>query len=160
MPRESGTMISRQAHSCSARHNTRVAQPAHASLHSSPLARSLLSVLAPQWEKTRDTRVGTWRDFMTKKSKKSKGGSVALGGLKPPKMKESGAPPSAWQSRELKPAGRRPRFLAGRACCAVHCCMCGLADPLAFPLGRPADEDKRYIQRPVGEQFRPPPPKR
>jgi hypothetical protein len=45
---------------------------------------------AVQWEKTRDTRVGTWRDFMTQKSKKSKGGSVALGGLKPPKMKESG----------------------------------------------------------------------
>lgn len=34
--------------------------------------------------------MGTWRDFMTKKSKKSKGGSVALGGLKPPKAKESG----------------------------------------------------------------------
>lgn len=63
-----------------------------------------------KWEKTRDTRVGTWRDFMTQKSKKSKGGSIALGGLKPPKMKES-------------------------------------------------DEDKRYIQRPVGEQFRPPPAK-
>lgn len=44
-----------------------------------------------QWEKSRDGRVGTWRDFMTKKSKKSKGGSVALGGLKPPKSKTSGA---------------------------------------------------------------------
>eukprot|EP00887_Chlorella_sp_A99_P002561 scaffold6.g2561.t1 len=38
------------------------------------------------WEKTREGRVGTWRDFMTKKSKKSKGGSLALGGLKPPKQ--------------------------------------------------------------------------
>lgn len=32
--------------------------------------------------------MGTWRDFMTKKSKKSKGGSLALGGLKPPKQVE------------------------------------------------------------------------
>lgn len=63
------------------------------------------------WEQTRDGRVGSWRDFMANKSKKSKGGSVVLGGLKPPKAKES-------------------------------------------------DEDKRYIQRPTGEQFRPPPPKR
>lgn len=43
-----------------------------------------------EWESTREGRVGTWRDFMTKKSKKSKGGSIALGGLKPPKGKTSG----------------------------------------------------------------------
>ncbi|KAL4445311.1 hypothetical protein ABPG77_011136 [Micractinium sp. CCAP 211/92] len=59
------------------------------------------------WEKTRDERVGTWRDFMQKSSKKAK---TAQGGIKPPKAKES-------------------------------------------------DADKRYIQRPVGEQFRPPPMK-
>ncbi|KAL6780195.1 hypothetical protein ACKKBF_B14085 [Auxenochlorella protothecoides x Auxenochlorella symbiontica] len=59
-----------------------------------------------RWEKTREGRVGTWRDFASKKPKKSKGGSVALGGLKPPKAKQE-------------------------------------------------DEEKRYIQRPVGEQFRP-----
>lgn len=39
------------------------------------------------WEDTREDRVGSWRSFMTKKSKKSKGGSMALGGLKPPKAK-------------------------------------------------------------------------
>lgn len=61
---------------------------------------------AKKWEKTRDSRVGSWRDFVSSKSKKSKGGSIALGGLKPPKAKEE-------------------------------------------------DEDKRYIQRAVGEQFRP-----
>lgn len=58
------------------------------------------------WESSRDARVGTWRDFMSTKSKKTKGGSAALGGLKPPKAKTS-------------------------------------------------DEDKRYVQRAVGEQFRP-----
>jgi DnaJ homolog subfamily C member 8 len=58
------------------------------------------------WEKSRDSRVGDWRDFMTKKSKKSKGGSSALGGYKPPK-------------------------------------------------GKTNDEDKLYVQRPVGEQHRP-----
>lgn len=59
------------------------------------------------WEKTRDERVGTWRDFMQKSGKKAK---TAQGGIKPPKLKES-------------------------------------------------DAEKRYIQRPVGEQFRPPPMK-
>ncbi|GAB4816579.1 hypothetical protein N2152v2_003625 [Parachlorella kessleri] len=63
-----------------------------------------------EWETTREGRVGTWRDFMTKKSKKSKGGSLALGGYKPPRNLQT-------------------------------------------------DDDKRYIKRPVGEQFRPPPPK-
>jgi DnaJ family protein C protein 8 len=58
------------------------------------------------WESSRDARVGTWRDFMTTKSKKTKGGSAALGGLKPPKAKTN-------------------------------------------------DEDKLYVQRAVGEQFRP-----
>lgn len=58
-----------------------------------------------EWESSRETRVGTWRDFMnSSKSKK------AAGGLKPPKSKTN-------------------------------------------------DEDKLYVQRPVGEQFRPPPPK-
>jgi DnaJ family protein C protein 8 len=63
------------------------------------------------WESSRDGRVGTWRDFMTTKSKKTKGGSAALGGLKPPSAKTN-------------------------------------------------DEDKRYVQRAVGEQFRPAQPKR
>ena len=63
------------------------------------------------WEQGRDGRVGSWRDFMHGKSKKTKGGSVALGGYKPPKSKTS-------------------------------------------------DEDKRYVQRPTGEQFRPPPSKK
>jgi hypothetical protein len=43
-----------------------------------------------QWEHTREGRVGTWRDFMTKKSKKSKGGSLALGGYKPPRNLQTG----------------------------------------------------------------------
>lgn len=60
-----------------------------------------------QWEKTRDERVGSWRDFVGKKTKKQK---TVMGGLKPPKMKES-------------------------------------------------DQERRYIQRPTGEQFRPPPMK-
>lgn len=63
--------------------------------HSFPLPSS-------QWEKTRESRVGTWRDFQSGKSKKSK----AMSGIKPPKAKEE-------------------------------------------------DSDKRYIQRAVGEQFRP-----
>lgn len=63
------------------------------------------------WETGREARVGSWRDFMGNKSKRTKGGSAVLGGLKPPKSKTS-------------------------------------------------DEDKRYVQRPVGEQFRPPPLKR
>lgn len=58
------------------------------------------------WEQGRETRVGSWRDFASKSKKKK--GSGAVGGIKPPKLKES-------------------------------------------------DEDKTYIQRPVGEQFRPPP---
>ena len=37
------------------------------------------------WEQTREKRVGDWRDFATKKTKKSKTG--ALGGIKPPKLK-------------------------------------------------------------------------
>eukprot|EP00775_Hariotina_reticulata_P002209 gene2209-2524_t len=57
-----------------------------------------------QWESTRDSRVGSWRDYMKKGS--SKGG----GHIKPPKAKTF-------------------------------------------------DEDKTYVQRPVGEQHRPPPPK-
>ncbi|KAK9810532.1 hypothetical protein WJX72_012264 [[Myrmecia] bisecta] len=61
-----------------------------------------------KWEQTRDTRVGTWRDFVTKKSKSKKG--IATGGIKPPKLKEE-------------------------------------------------DAEKTYIQRPVGEQHRPPQPK-
>ncbi|MEW5313506.1 MAG: hypothetical protein WDW38_005069 [Sanguina aurantia] len=56
------------------------------------------------WEESRETRVGSWHDFV-----KTKGGKKATGELKPPKLK----------------------------------CE---------------DEDKRYVQRPVGEQFRPPPP--
>ncbi|PRW44555.1 J domain-containing spf31 [Chlorella sorokiniana] len=59
-----------------------------------------------KWEKTRDERVGSWRDFVAGKAAKKQ----KTGGLKPPKMKES-------------------------------------------------DTEKRYVQRPVGEQFRPPPPK-
>lgn len=59
------------------------------------------------WEKMRDERVGSWRDFVGQKTKKTK---AVMGGLKPPKMKES-------------------------------------------------DDERRYIQRPVGEQFRPPPMK-
>ncbi|KAI3428741.1 hypothetical protein D9Q98_007564 [Chlorella vulgaris] len=60
------------------------------------------------WEKTREERVGSWRDFVGPKggAKKQK----TLGGLKPPKSKES-------------------------------------------------DSERRYIQRPTGEQFRPPPMK-
>ncbi|KAK9845176.1 hypothetical protein WJX84_002401 [Apatococcus fuscideae] len=60
------------------------------------------------WEANRDGRVGTWRTFVDKKSKKKEGKSAA-GGIKPPKLKT-------------------------------------------------ADEERTYIQRPVGEQFRPPPP--
>lgn len=68
------------------------------------------------WEKTRESRVGTWRDFVKKKegsgegkSGKTKKRKLAMGGIKPPKQK-------TW------------------------------------------DEEKTYVQRPVGEQFRPPPP--
>eukprot|EP00878_Enallax_costatus_P013610 GHUV01014231.1.p3 GENE.GHUV01014231.1~~GHUV01014231.1.p3 ORF type:complete len:101 (+),score=26.08 GHUV01014231.1:445-747(+) len=57
-----------------------------------------------QWESTRDTRVGTWRDFM------KKGGNKSGTHIKPPKQKTF-------------------------------------------------DEEKTYVQRPVGEQHRPPPPK-
>lgn len=57
-----------------------------------------------QWESTRDTRVGTWRDFM------KKGGTKGGVHIKPPKQKTF-------------------------------------------------DEEKTYVQRPVGEQHRPPPPK-
>lgn len=57
-----------------------------------------------QWESSRDTRVGTWRDFM------KKGGTKGGTHIKPPKQK-------TW------------------------------------------DEEKTYVQRPVGEQHRPPPPK-
>lgn len=57
-----------------------------------------------KWEETRETRVGTWRDFMTKKKGS---GSKVPGELKPPKMKTN-------------------------------------------------DEERLYVQRPVGEQFRPP----
>eukprot|EP00879_Flechtneria_rotunda_P021596 GHRR01022761.1.p1 GENE.GHRR01022761.1~~GHRR01022761.1.p1 ORF type:complete len:200 (+),score=43.19 GHRR01022761.1:410-1009(+) len=57
-----------------------------------------------QWESTRDSRVGTWRDYM------KKGGNKGGGHIKPPKQK-------TW------------------------------------------DEEKTYVQRPVGEQHRPPPPK-
>ncbi|KAK9846337.1 hypothetical protein WJX81_001857 [Elliptochloris bilobata] len=60
-----------------------------------------------KWEETRETRVGTWRDFAKKKGKK---GTHLMGGLKPPKQKE-------W------------------------------------------DEEHTYIQRPAGEQHRPPPQK-
>lgn len=63
------------------------------------------------WETGREERVGTWRSFMGSKSKRTKGGSAALGGLKPPKSKTS-------------------------------------------------DDDKRYVQRPVGEQHRPAPVKK
>jgi DnaJ family protein C protein 8 len=57
------------------------------------------------WESSRDTRVGTWRDYL-------KGGAAkkASKHLKPPKQK-------TW------------------------------------------DEEKTYVQRPAGEQHRPPPPK-
>lgn len=58
-----------------------------------------------KWEETRETRVGTWRDFVTKKGS---GKKEKMGGIKPPKIKTS-------------------------------------------------DEEHTYIQRPVGEQFRPPP---
>jgi DnaJ family protein C protein 8 len=58
-----------------------------------------------KWESTRDTRVGTWREYMNKGSKKKTAGHI-----KPPKAKTF-------------------------------------------------DEDKTYVQRPVGEQHRPPPPK-
>lgn len=58
-----------------------------------------------KWESTRDTRVGTWRDYMNKGSKKKSAGHI-----KPPKQKTF-------------------------------------------------DEDKTYVQRPIGEQHRPPPPK-
>eukprot|EP00877_Chromochloris_zofingiensis_P002060 jgi/Chrzof1/11855/Cz06g12150.t1 len=59
-----------------------------------------------EWESTRESRVGNWRDYMTKK-----GGKKAVTQLKPPKQK-------------------------------TH------------------DEDKLYVQRPVGpEQFRPTQPK-
>lgn len=54
-----------------------------------------------QWEHTREGRVGTWRDFMTKKSKKSKGGSLALGGLKPPRNLQTGTPAASRGSRSL-----------------------------------------------------------
>ena len=57
-----------------------------------------------QWESTRDTRVGTWRDYM------KKGGNKSGTHIKPPKQKTF-------------------------------------------------DEEKTYVQRPVGEQHRPPPPK-
>lgn len=65
-----------------------------------------------KWEETRETRVGTWRDFVKKKGKGSKTGekNVAGGGIKPPKLVQE-------------------------------------------------DEDRTYIPRPVGEQYRPPPPK-
>lgn len=59
------------------------------------------------WDHGREDRVGSWRTFVSGKSKKTKGGSAALGGYKPPKAKTN-------------------------------------------------DEEKRYVQRPVGEQFRPP----
>jgi DnaJ family protein C protein 8 len=57
-----------------------------------------------QWESSRDTRVGTWRDYM------KKGGTKGGGHIKPPKQKTR-------------------------------------------------DEERTYVQRPVGEQHRPPPPK-
>lgn len=57
-----------------------------------------------KWESTRETRVGTWREYMNKGSKK------ASSHIKPPKQKTF-------------------------------------------------DDDKTYVQRPVGEQHRPPPPK-
>mmetsp|Transcript_34273 Transcript_34273/g.87652 ORF Transcript_34273/g.87652 Transcript_34273/m.87652 type:complete len:306 (+) Transcript_34273:107-1024(+) len=42
-----------------------------------------------KWEETREVRVGGWRDFMTKnKTKKQKG---AIGGLRPPKLKQEDA---------------------------------------------------------------------
>lgn len=64
------------------------------------------------WEKTRETRVGTWRNYLNnkkggKKNKKTK----AHGELRPPKMKTN-------------------------------------------------DEEKLYVQRPLGEQFRPQPKKK
>jgi DnaJ homolog subfamily C member 8 len=58
-----------------------------------------------QWESTRDTRVGTWREYM-----KGGGGKKVAAHIKPPKAK-------TW------------------------------------------DEERTYVQRPVGEQHRPPPPK-
>ncbi|KAF8070952.1 spf31 [Scenedesmus sp. PABB004] len=57
-----------------------------------------------EWASTRDSRVGTWRDYL------KKGGSKVGGHIKPPKAK-------------------------------TH------------------DEERLYVQRPVGEQHRPPPPK-
>lgn len=57
-----------------------------------------------KWESSRDTRVGTWRAYQNKGSKKSSSH------IKPPKQKTF-------------------------------------------------DDDKTYVQRPVGEQHRPPPPK-
>jgi DnaJ family protein C protein 8 len=56
------------------------------------------------WESTRESRVGSWRDFV-----KSKGGKKATGQLKPPKAAT-------------------------------------------------VDADKAFVRRPVGEQFKPPPP--
>uniref|UniRef100_A0A7S1X074 J domain-containing protein n=1 Tax=Tetraselmis chuii TaxID=63592 RepID=A0A7S1X074_9CHLO len=53
-----------------------------------------------KWEETRDVRVGGWRDFMTKnKTKKQKG---AIGGLRPPKLKEEDAEKTYVQ----RPVGR------------------------------------------------------
>ncbi|CAD7703164.1 unnamed protein product [Ostreobium quekettii] len=57
------------------------------------------------WEKTRDERVGTWRDYLKSGGKKKK--KKGMTELRPPKIKTN-------------------------------------------------DEDKLYVQRPVGEQFRPP----
>ncbi|GMH40168.1 hypothetical protein BSKO_08072 [Bryopsis sp. KO-2023] len=64
------------------------------------------------WEKSRETRVGTWRDYMNnKKGGKKRKKSKSHGELRPPKIKTN-------------------------------------------------DEDKLYVQRPIGEQFRPPQKKR
>lgn len=64
------------------------------------------------WEKTRDSRVGTWRTYLSAKKSGKKGKkSKSQGELRPPKMKTN-------------------------------------------------DEDKLYVQRPLGEQFRPQQPKK
>ena len=122
-----------------------------------PPARPLLFPQA--WEKTRDERVGSWRDFVSKKGgKKQKAGEVARGCC-------SGAGAGRWvrQGSSLQ-AGLRQRWRLPYPSPASTPCrrrrsrvpLIDLLLPAAAPGGikpprmKESDQEKRYIQRPGG----------
>ena len=106
------------------------------------------------WEKTRDERVGSWRDFTGQKggAKKQRTGGIKVQG---------GAGGVGWGGsrgcvsvQAGKPLPCRPPQLL-LICPALYPAPCAPQPPKM----KEQDSEKRYVQRPVGEQFRPPPMK-